>query len=83
MTTAVGSARVPFVPAAPDPRRWWALAAVATAQLMIGLDLTIMNIALPSVQRSINRLSDPGRQWVITIFAPVFLGDGRSWPSRP
>lgn len=73
MTTAVGSARLPSDPAVPDPRRWWALAAVATAQLMIGLDLTIMNIALPSVQRSLD-LSDPGRQWVITIFALGYGG---------
>ena len=51
-----------------DHRRWWALAAVATAQLMIGLDLTVMNIALPTVQTSLG-LSDPGRQWVITAFA--------------
>lgn len=54
--------------AAPDPRRWWALAAVATAQLMVGLDLTIMNIALPSAQRALH-MSDPTRQWVITAFA--------------
>ena len=51
-----------------DPRRWWTLAAVATAQLMVGLDLTIMNIALPSAQRSLH-MSDPTRQWVITAFA--------------
>ncbi|MDX6237079.1 MAG: hypothetical protein QOG10_1894 [Kribbellaceae bacterium] len=68
MTTAVGSTRLPSDPAEPDPRRWWALTAVATAQLMIGLDLTVMNVALPSVQRSLD-LSDPGRQWVITTFA--------------
>jgi EmrB/QacA subfamily drug resistance transporter len=57
----------------PDVRRWWALAAVATAQLMIGIDLTIMNIALPSVQRSLG-LSDPTRQWVITLFALGYGG---------
>src|SRR3954465_1929087 len=73
MTTAVGSARLPSESAAPDVRRWWALAAVATAQLMIGIDLTIMNIALPSVQRSLD-LSDPTRQWVITLFALGYGG---------
>jgi EmrB/QacA subfamily drug resistance transporter len=61
-----------------DPRRWWALAAVTTAQLMIGLDLTVMNVALPSVQLDLG-LSDPARQWVITAFAlgygsPLLLG---------
>jgi EmrB/QacA subfamily drug resistance transporter len=35
---------------------------------MVGLDLTIMNIALPSAQRALH-LSDPTRQWVITAFA--------------
>lgn len=54
-------------------RRWWALAAVATAQLMIGIDLTIMNIALPSVQRSLG-LADSTRQWVITLFALGYGG---------
>ncbi|MFD0586332.1 MFS transporter [Dactylosporangium darangshiense] len=54
-------------------RRWWALVAVATAQLMIGLDLTIMNIALPSAQRDLG-LSDAGRQWVITAFALAYGG---------
>ncbi|RKN37093.1 MFS transporter [Streptomyces hoynatensis] len=40
---------------------------------MIGLDLTIMNIALPSAQRALG-LSDPGRQWVITSFALGYGG---------
>jgi EmrB/QacA subfamily drug resistance transporter len=70
LTTAVGSAQLPTIP---DARRWWALASVATAQLMIGIDLTIMNIALPSVQRSLG-FSDPGRQWVVTTFALSYGG---------
>lgn len=73
MTALVESTRLPAGPTVADPRRWWALAAVATAQLMIGLDLTIVNIALPSVQRSLG-LSDPGRQWVITTFALGYGG---------
>ncbi|NUO98720.1 MAG: MFS transporter [Nonomuraea sp.] len=40
---------------------------------MIGIDMTIMNIALPSVQRSLD-LSDPDRQWVITLFALAYGG---------
>src|SRR3954452_12959205 len=35
---------------APDPRRWWALAVLAASQLMIVLDASIVNIALPSAQ---------------------------------
>ncbi len=62
------------VPAAPgNARRWWALGAVATAQLMVGIDLTIVNIALPSVQRDLD-LADPARQWVITLFALGYGG---------
>ncbi|TDW69529.1 MFS transporter [Kribbella pratensis] len=56
-----------------DVRRWWALGAVATAQLMVGVDLTIVNIALPSVQRALG-MSDPARQWVITLFALGYGG---------
>ncbi|WP_328997593.1 MFS transporter [Kribbella sp. NBC_00709] len=56
-----------------DARRWWALGAVATAQLMVGIDLTIVNIALPSVQRALG-MSDPARQWVITLFALGYGG---------
>ncbi|TDW24609.1 MFS transporter [Kribbella kalugense] len=56
-----------------DARRWWALGAVATAQLMVGIDLTIVNIALPSMQQALG-LSDPARQWVITLFALGYGG---------
>ncbi|WP_066944477.1 MFS transporter [Microtetraspora fusca] len=73
MTTTSRYTRPPDSAAPPDPRRWWALAAVATAQLMIGIDMTIMNIALPSVQRDLH-LSDPTRQWVVTLFALGYGG---------
>lgn len=66
----VDSAR-PVAGTSTDPRRWWALAAVTTAQLMIGLDLTVVNIALPSVQLDLG-LSDPARQWVVTAFALAY-----------
>jgi len=73
MTTAVAASRLPTEPVTASPRRWWALAAVATAQLMVGIDATIMNIALPSAQRSLG-MSDPARQWVITLFALSYGG---------
>ncbi|HEY6796947.1 MAG TPA: MFS transporter [Kineosporiaceae bacterium] len=60
-------------PAQEVPRRWTALAGVATAQLMIGIDSTIMNIALPSTQQALH-LSDPARQWVITAFTLCYGG---------
>ena len=43
--------------APPDPRRWLILGTVGVAQLMVVLDATIVNIALPSAQREIGRAS--------------------------
>jgi len=57
--------------AGPDGRRWLVLAVVGLAQLMIVLDITIMNIALPSAQRALN-FSNADRQWVITAYALAF-----------
>ena len=56
-----------------DPRRWWALAVIAVAQLMIVLDITIVNIALPSAQTDLG-ISDADRQWVITAYTLAFGG---------
>jgi EmrB/QacA subfamily drug resistance transporter len=55
----------------PDPRRWYVLAVVGLAQLMIVLDITVMNIALPSAQRALH-FSNVDRQWVITAYALAF-----------
>ena len=52
-------------------RRWWVLAILALTQLVIVLDATIVNIALPQAQRDLG-LSDAQRQWVITAYALVF-----------
>src|ERR1700759_3463639 len=52
-------------------RHWWVLAAIATAQLMVGLDTAIINVALPSAQRSLG-FSDGSRQWAITLYALAF-----------
>uniref|UniRef100_A0AAU2VSU7 MFS transporter n=1 Tax=Streptomyces sp. NBC_00008 TaxID=2903610 RepID=A0AAU2VSU7_9ACTN len=56
-----------------DPRRWRALAFIALAQLMVVLDGTIVNIALPSAQHDLG-ISDANRQWVITAYALAFGG---------
>jgi EmrB/QacA subfamily drug resistance transporter len=53
------------------PHRWWALTVIALAQLMVVLDATIVNIALPSAQRDLG-FSDDGRQWVITAYTLAF-----------
>ncbi|UGY91908.1 MFS transporter [Streptomyces gobiensis] len=57
----------------PDPKRWTALAFIAIAQLMVVLDATIVNIALPSAQSDLG-ISDGNRQWVITAYALAFGG---------
>ncbi|MFJ9691643.1 MFS transporter [Kitasatospora sp. NPDC101183] len=56
-----------------DPRRWKALIFIGLAQLMVVLDATIVNIALPSAQRDLG-ISDGNRQWVITAYALAFGG---------
>jgi EmrB/QacA subfamily drug resistance transporter len=61
-------------PAAPhDPRRWIALGVIAVAQLMIVLDASIVNIALPSAQEELG-ISDANRQWVVTAYTLAFGG---------
>ncbi|RDD83891.1 MFS transporter [Streptomyces parvulus] len=57
----------------PDSKRWWALVFISLAQLMVILDGTIVNIALPSAQRDLG-ISDSGRQWVITAYTLAFGG---------
>ncbi|MFE2559788.1 MFS transporter [Streptomyces sp. NPDC059352] len=56
-----------------DPGRWKALVFIALAQLMVVLDATIVNIALPSAQQDLG-ISDGNRQWVITAYALAFGG---------
>jgi EmrB/QacA subfamily drug resistance transporter len=69
--------------------RWAVLTLVGVAQLMIVLDVTIVNIALPSAQQALHFSTDD-RQWIITAYALTFgsllllggkLGDllGRKW----
>jgi EmrB/QacA subfamily drug resistance transporter len=58
---------------APDPRRWAALAIIAVAQLMVVLDATIVNIALPQAQTALG-ISDVNRQWVVTAYTLTFGG---------
>ncbi|MFJ3673858.1 MFS transporter [Streptomyces sp. NPDC090106] len=52
-------------------RRWAVLAIAATAQLMVVLDATIVNIALPSAQADLG-FSDTSRQWIVTGYALTF-----------
>src|SRR5579872_7233500 len=67
-----GQARPAGVAAAPS-RRWWILGVVGLAQLMVVLDATIVNIALPSAQRAL-AFSNADRQWVVTAYSLAFGG---------
>ena len=58
---------------APDPRRWLILALLGLAQMMIVLDGTIVNIALPTAQRALG-FSTSDRQWIVTAYALAFGG---------
>jgi EmrB/QacA subfamily drug resistance transporter len=72
-----------------QPNRWAVLALLGTAQLMVVLDATIVNIALPSAQTELH-FSAADREWIVTAYALAFgsllllggkLGDlfGRKW----
>jgi EmrB/QacA subfamily drug resistance transporter len=75
--------------AVPKSNRWAILAILGLAQLMVVLDATVVNVALPSAQRALHFSAD-NRQWIITAYALAFgsllllggkLGDlfGRKW----
>lgn len=72
-----------------DDRRWWVLGVVGLAQLMVVVDATVVNVALPDAQRALHFSTDL-RQWVIIAYALAFgsllllggrVGDlfGRKW----
>ena len=61
-TASTGSAR---------DRRWLILGVIGLAQLMVVLDLTVMNIALPSAQQALH-FSTVDRQWVVTAYTLAF-----------
>jgi EmrB/QacA subfamily drug resistance transporter len=62
---------VPETSAPPAARRWLALATVGLAQLMIVLDATVVNIALPAAQADLD-FSAGDRQWIITAYSLAF-----------
>jgi EmrB/QacA subfamily drug resistance transporter len=58
-----------------DPRRWLALAVLAVVQFILVLDATVVNVALPSIQRALH-FSPSGLAWVVngyTLMAGGFL----------
>ena len=58
---------------AEDRRRWLALAVIVTAQFMVVLDISVVNVALPSIKTDLH-FSQESLQWVITAYSIVFGG---------
>jgi EmrB/QacA subfamily drug resistance transporter len=57
----------------PDPRRWKALAVLGVAYLMVVLDVSIVNVALPSIQQDLE-FAPEDLQWVVSAYALTFGG---------
>src|SRR6266542_716060 len=55
----------------PHSRRWWILALAGVAQLMVVLDVTVVNVALPSAQAALH-FSNDQRQWIVTAYSLAF-----------
>ena len=60
-------------PATLDPKRWRALGVIAIAQLLVVLDVSIVNLALPSAKRALH-IGNANQQWVITAYTLAFGG---------
>jgi EmrB/QacA subfamily drug resistance transporter len=73
MTTTTTELHGAGTAAPPDPKRWWALAVLAITQLMIVLDASIVNIALPHAQADLH-ITEANRQWVVTAYTLAFGG---------
>lgn len=56
-----------------SPRRWWALAALVLAALTIGFDVTILNVALPTIAGALSVGTD-GLQWIVNAYILVLAG---------
>src|SRR6476661_6079218 len=57
----------------PYERRWLALAVIAVTVLMVILDATIVNIALPSVSKDL-KITPATQQWIVTAYTLTFVG---------
>src|SRR4051812_32269356 len=58
---------------APDPRRWWTLAVLCLSLLVVGIDNSILNVALPTLVRELG--ATPSQlQWIIDSYVLVFAG---------
>lgn len=58
---------------AADPRRWWALAVLAASLLVVVMDMTILNVALPAMAAEL-RLGSVSQLWVVDAYALALAG---------
>lgn len=56
---------------APDPRRWWALGALVASMLVLGFDMTILNVALPTMAEQLGATTGE-QQWMADAYVVVF-----------
>ena len=59
--------------ATPDPRRWWALLVIATAQFLVIMDTSIIGVALPDIQQALG-FSQADLSWVFNAYVIAFGG---------
>ncbi|CCK27800.1 integral membrane efflux protein [Streptomyces davaonensis JCM 4913] len=55
----------------PDPRRWWALSALVASMLTLGFDMTILNVALPTMAADLGATTGQ-QQWMADAYVVVF-----------
>jgi EmrB/QacA subfamily drug resistance transporter len=70
---AVAAAAAEALPAPPQARRWAALAVLCVSVLVVNLDNTILNVALPTLVRKLDATSSE-LQWIVDAYAMVFAG---------
>lgn len=73
MTTPQPATSAAPISDGPDPRRWWALVVISAATLMVVLDTSIINLALPKAQAALG-MSTATRGWVVTAYTLAFGG---------
>ena len=67
---ASGTRTPPARPGGPDARRWWALIAISASVLVVGLDLTVLNLALPVLSTQLHA-STTDLQWFSASYSLV------------
>ncbi|MGG5259895.1 MFS transporter [Phycicoccus avicenniae] len=63
----------PPVRTAADPRRWWALAVLAASLLVVVMDMTVLNVALPEMSEELG-LGSVSQLWVVDAYALALAG---------